>query len=188
MPLGGAVVDTSVVEGFSVVEDCVSDSIHSTKCSMLAYNLGAKWILQVAETFREVAWFENIQTDKNCVASKQSLTSATSQKTAMVNFRQARPLQQGPHAAAVASAIDSAKWPWRPCCILHCILRALKTSRSCSRRQTYVFQSKIAQGIHKWVQNNPLSSLPSNVFFKKLFSAPKIIKKIGRFVDFWIFV
>ena len=48
-------VDTSVVEGFSVVEDCVSDSIHSTKCSMLAYNLGAKWILQVVETFREVA-------------------------------------------------------------------------------------------------------------------------------------
>ena len=25
----------------------------------------------------------------------------------------------------------------------HCVLRALKTSRSCSRRQTYVFQSEI---------------------------------------------
>ena len=63
-------VDTSVVEGFSVVEDCVSYSIHSTKCSMLAYNLGVKWIFQVAETLGEVEWFENIQTDKNCVASK----------------------------------------------------------------------------------------------------------------------
>ena len=41
------------VEGFSVVEDCVSDSIHSTKCSMLAYNLGAKGILQAAETLRD---------------------------------------------------------------------------------------------------------------------------------------
>ena len=53
------------VEGFSVVEDCVSDSIHSTKCSMLAYNLGVKWIFQVAEILREVEWFENIQADKN---------------------------------------------------------------------------------------------------------------------------
>ena len=69
MPLGGAVVDTSVVEGYSVVEDCVSDSIHSTKCSMLAYNLGVKWVFQVAEMFREVVWFETIWTDKNCVAS-----------------------------------------------------------------------------------------------------------------------
>ena len=51
-------------------------------------------------------------------------------------------------------------------------------------RQTYVFQSKIAQGIPKWVQNNQLSSLPSNVFFKKLFLVPEIIKKIGRFVNF----
>ena len=72
MPLGGAVVDTSVVEGYSVVEDCVSDSIHSTKCSMLAYNLGVKWIFQVAEILREVEWFENIQADKNWVASKLS--------------------------------------------------------------------------------------------------------------------
>ena len=63
-------VDTSVVEGFSVVEDCVSYSIHSTKCSMLAYNLWVKWIFQAAEILREVEWFENIQTDKNCVASK----------------------------------------------------------------------------------------------------------------------
>ena len=47
-------VDSSIVEGFSVVEECVSDSIHSTKYSMLAYNLGEKGILQVAETFREV--------------------------------------------------------------------------------------------------------------------------------------
>ena len=60
---------------------------------------------------------------------------------------------------------------------IHCVLRALKTSRSSSSRQTYVFQSKIAQGIQKSVQNNQLLSLPSNVFFKKLFSAPKIIKK-----------
>ena len=37
---------------------------------MLAYNLGVKWIFQVAETLGEVEWFENIQTDKNCVASK----------------------------------------------------------------------------------------------------------------------
>ena len=43
------------VEGFSVVEDCVSDSIHSTKCSMLAYNLEVKGIFQVAETLRGVA-------------------------------------------------------------------------------------------------------------------------------------
>ena len=74
-------MDTSVVEGYSVVEDCVSDSIHSTKCSMLAYNLWVKGILQAAETLGEVA----------CVASilanpKQSLTSATSQKTARVKF------------------------------------------------------------------------------------------------------
>ena len=70
----------------------------------------------------------------------------------------------------------------------HCVLRALKTSWTCSRRQTYVFQSKIAQEIQKWVQNNQLLSLPSNVFFKKLFSAPKIIKKNVCFVDFWIFM
>ena len=70
----------------------------------------------------------------------------------------------------------------------HYVLRALKTSRFCSRRQTYVFQSKIAQGIQKWVQNNQLSSLLSNVFFKKLFLAPKIIKKIGCFIDLWIFM
>ena len=72
--------------------------------------------------------------------------------------------------------------------MLHCVLRALKTCRSCSRRQTYVFQSKIAQGIQKWDQNNQLSLLPSNVFFKIQFSAPKIIKKNVRFVDFWIFM
>ena len=70
---------------------------------------------------------------------------------------------------------------WKDGTTNHCVLRALKTSRSCSRRQTYVFQSKIAQGIQKWVQNNQLSSLPSNVFFKKLFSAPKIIKRNWTF-------
>ena len=40
------------------------------------------------------------------------------------------------------------------------------------------------KAIQKWVQNNDMLLLPSNVFFKKLFSAPKIIKKIGCFVDF----
>ena len=70
----------------------------------------------------------------------------------------------------------------------HYILRVLKTSQSCSRRQICVFQSTMTQGIQKWVQNNQLSSLPSNDFFKKLFLAPKIIKKIGHFVDFWIVI
>ena len=75
------------------------------------------------------------------------------------------------------------------CFQYYCVLRALKTSRSCSRRQTYVFQSKIAQGIQKWVQNNQLLSLPSNDFFKKLFSVQKkIIKKIGCIVVFLIFM
>ena len=54
----------------------------------------------------------------------------------------------------------------------HYVLKGLK---SC---QTYVFESRIAQGIQNWVQNSQLQALP------ELFSAPKIIEKIGRFVDF----
>ena len=47
---------------------------------------------------------------------------------------------------------------------IHCVLRVLKTSRSCSWRQTYVFQSRIPQGIQIWVQHNQLSSLPQYYF------------------------
>jgi hypothetical protein len=60
---------------------------------------------------------------------------------------------------------------------VHHVLRALKTFGSCSRRQTYFFQSRMTQGIQTWVQNSQLSSLPSNYIFKKLFSAPRIIKR-----------
>ena len=54
------------------------------------------------------------------------------------------------------------------------------------REQTYVFKTKIGQGIQKWVQNNQLLTLPSTNFFKKLFSAPKIVKKIGKNASFLI--
>ena len=47
------------------------------------------------------------------------------------------------------------------------------------REQTYVFKTKIGQG-----QNNQLLTLPSTNFFKKLFSAPKIVKKIGKNASF----
>ena len=47
-------------------------------------------------------------------------------------------------------------------------MRAWKSFKVDSRGQTYVFKSKIALEIQKWVQNNQLSSLPSNDFFKKL--------------------
>ena len=67
---------------------------------------------------------------------------------------------------------------------IHYVLRALKTSRSCSSCQTYDFESKIAQGIQKWVQNNQLPALPSNVFFKKLFSEQKKSSKNWRFCWF----
>ena len=65
----------------------------------------------------------------------------------------------------------------------HCVLRVLKTSRSCSRRQTYIFQIRMTQGIQKWVQNNQLLSLPNGHFFKLLFSVQKIIKKM-TFLNF----
>ena len=66
----------------------------------------------------------------------------------------------------------------------HYVLRALKTSQSCSRCQTYVFESRIAQGIQKWVQNNQLLELPSNDFFKKLFSEQKNHQKSWKFCWF----
>ena len=47
---------------------------------------------------------------------------------------------------------------------------------------------EIVQGIQKWVQTNQLPFPPISDFFKKLFSAPKIVKRMGLFVDFPIFV
>ena len=35
---------------------------------------------------------------------------------------------------------------------------------------------------------NGFKTISCRCFFKKLFSAPKIIKRIGCFVDFWIFI
>ena len=55
----------------------------------------------------------------------------------------------------------------------HYVLRVLKTSLWNPRCQTYVFKTKIAQGIQKWFQNNQFQTLPSNDFFKKLFSEQK---------------
>jgi hypothetical protein len=46
------------------------------------------------------------------------------------------------------------------------------------------FESRIAQGIQIWVQNNQLKALLSTIFFKKRFSAQKNHQKIERFVDF----
>ena len=72
--------------------------------------------------------------------------------------------------------------------VSHYVLWALKTSRSCSKCQTYVFESRIAQGIQKWVQNNQLPALLSNVFFQKnIFGTKNHQKKTRRFVDFRIY-
>ena len=57
------------------------------------------------------------------------------------------------------------------------VLRVLKASLWDSRCQTYVFETKIAQVIQKWVQKYQLQTLPSNDFFKKLFSAQKNYQK-----------
>ena len=51
----------------------------------------------------------------------------------------------------------------------HYVLRVLKTFLWDPRCQTYIFKTKITQGIQKWVQKNQLPALPSNDFFKKLF-------------------
>ena len=59
----------------------------------------------------------------------------------------------------------------------HCVLRVLKTSLWDPRYQTYVFESRIAQGIQVWVQNNQLPALPSNIFFQKLFGVQKNYEK-----------
>ena len=65
----------------------------------------------------------------------------------------------------------------------HYVLRVLKTSLWDSRCQTFLFESRITQGIQKWVLNNQLQALLSNIFFfKKLISE----QKMGCFVDFWI--
>ena len=63
----------------------------------------------------------------------------------------------------------------------------LKTSLWNPRCQTYVFESKIAQGIQVWVQNNQLPALSSTIF-KNCFGCKKIMKKIGRCVDFLFFL
>jgi hypothetical protein len=79
----------------------------------------------------------------------------------------------------------------------HYILRALKTSRSCSIRQTYVFQSRMTQGIQKWVQNNyfwhqestkgPMSGVSktksSAWFFCTVFNIFVIFKQILEFLQ-----
>ena len=68
---------------------------------------------------------------------------------------------------------------------LHYILRVLKTSLWDPRCQTYVFKTKIAQGIQKWFQNNQLQTLPSSDFFKKnCFWCKKIIKKLNILLIF----
>ena len=55
----------------------------------------------------------------------------------------------------------------------HCVLRVLNTSFWDPRCQTYVFESRIAQGIQVWVQNNQLPALPSTIFFKNCFGCKK---------------
>ena len=59
----------------------------------------------------------------------------------------------------------------------HCVLRTWKSFKVDLSGQTYVFKTKIAQGIQKWVQNNQLSSQPSTDFFKKLFFGKKKMSK-----------
>ena len=62
-----------------------------------------------------------------------------------------------------------------------CVLRVLKTSIWDPMYQTYVFESRIAQRIQKWVQNNQFSTPLSNDFFKKLFSEQKNHQKNWTF-------
>ena len=59
-------------------------------------------------------------------------------------------------------------------------------SRPRPRGQTYVFKTKNAQGIQKWVQNNQWSTLPSTYYYfsKNYFRPKKIIEKVGCFVNF----
>ena len=71
---------------------------------------------------------------------------------------------------------------------IHYILRAWKSFNVASWVQTPIFKTKIAKGIQKWVQTNQFQVPPVSNFFKLLFSLPKIMKKIGRFVDFWNFI
>ena len=71
--------------------------------------------------------------------------------------------------------------------VYHCLLRVLKTSLLDPRCQTYVFESRIAQGIQIWVQNNQLLTLPSTICFKKLFSAQKNHQKNNNLIFLWFF-
>ena len=70
-------------------------------------------------------------------------------------------------------------------CIIKLRLGVLKTFLWDPRCQTYVFESRIAQGIQIWVQNNklltPWLTLPSTICFKKLFSAQKNHQKNKTF-------
>ena len=63
--------------------------------------------------------------------------------------------------------------------LFHYNLRAWTSFDVPSWMQTLIFKTKIALGIQKWVQTNQFQVPPVSDFFKLLFSAPKIIKKIG---------
>ena len=69
--------------------------------------------------------------------------------------------------------------------IIHYVLRALKTSQCCFRCQTYVFESRIAQGIQKWAQNNQLLTLSGKYyFFSRLFEG-FTFQQILYFLNDW---
>ena len=61
-------------------------------------------------------------------------------------------------------------------------------SRPRPRGQTYVFKTKNAQGIQKWVQNNQWSALPSTydttIFQKTIFGPKKSSKKLDVLLIF----
>ena len=70
-------------------------------------------------------------------------------------------------------AFDPFCLPLKDCTYIHYVLRVLKTCLWDPRCQIYVFESRIAYGIYKWVQNNQFQTPLSNDFFKKLFLEQK---------------
>ena len=71
---------------------------------------------------------------------------------------------------------------------LHYVLRAWKSFNVTTWVQTSIFRSQIIVENGFWGQTNQLQIPPISDFFKILFLVAKIVKKIGGFVDFWIFL
>ena len=61
--------------------------------------------------------------------------------------------------------------------VSHYVLRAWKSCDVTTWSQTSIFKSQIIVENGFWGQTNQLSTLPISNFFKKLFSASKIVKK-----------